>query len=108
MVNPPRHPPSGVPLSLPIEAIAALCRRYGVHRLALFGSALRGELRPDSDIDLLVEFEHGKTPGLRFFTLQDELSELIGRPVDLNTVGFLSPDFAAEVAEHARTIYGAA
>jgi len=69
---------------------------------------LRGDHTGASDIDLLVEFEPGATPGLRFFVIEDELSELFGRPVDLNTLGFLSPDFADEVAAEARTIYAAA
>ncbi len=91
-----------------MDAIRELCERHAVRRLALFGSALRGELGPDSDIDLLVEFEPGRTPGLGFFVLEDELSRLIGRRVDLNTMAFLSPAFAATVAEQARTIYAAA
>jgi predicted nucleotidyltransferase len=68
-----------------------ICHRYHISRLALFGSVLRGEQQPDSDIELLVEFAEGKT--LAFFTLQDELSALFRRKVDLNTQNFLSRYF---------------
>lgn len=65
------------------------CRAHHVRRLALFGSALRDDFGPQSDIDVLVEFEDGHTPGLAFFAMQDELSALYGRQVDLNTPAFL-------------------
>ncbi len=90
------------------EALAALCQRHGIRRLALFGSAARGEIRPDSDVDLLVEFEPGRPVGLRFVTVADELAELLGRPVDLNTAGFLSPHFRDRVLEEAVPLYEAA
>ena len=90
------------------EAIAALCRRHGIRRLALFGSVLRGEAGPDSDVDVLVEFEPDRTPGLRFIAIQDELSALLGRPVDLNTPGFLSPHFRDRVLREALPLYEAA
>ncbi len=79
-----------------------------IRRLAVFGSALRGHLRHDSDIDILVEFIHGRSVGLRFFTIQDELSGLFGRPVDLNTPGFLSPHFRDRVLHEALPLYEAA
>lgn len=73
-------------------------------RLGLFGSALRGELGPDSDIDLLVEFEPGQVPGLLTVArLEIELSEILGRTVDLRTLGDPSRYFRDEVAAHART-----
>jgi len=75
------------------EQLAEFCRRHHIRRLALFGSVLRSDFGPDSDIDVLVEFEPGFVPGLSFFALEEELSQLIGRPVDLNTPGFLSPLF---------------
>jgi len=65
--------------------LARFCRKHHIRRLALFGSILRADFQPDSDIDVLVEFEPGQTPGLGFFAIQDELSELLGHPVDLNT-----------------------
>jgi len=94
--------------SLPREAIAELCRRHGVRRLAVFGSALRDDFRPESDVDVLVEFEEGRAVGLRFFAMQDELSALLGRTVDLNTPGFLHRRFRDEVSREARNLYVAA
>ncbi len=90
------------------EKLTALCRRHGIRRLALFGSTLRGNAGPGSDIDILVEFETGRTPGLGFITIQDELSCLLGRPVDLTTPGFLSPHFRDRVAREALPLYEAA
>lgn len=78
-------------LAIDQAALAALCRRHGIRRLALFGSVLRRDARPDSDVDILVGFEPGRAPGLRFIAIEDELSNLLGRKVDLNTPGFLSP-----------------
>ena len=71
-------------------------------------SAARGDLSPDSDIDLLVEFIPGHRVGLQFIAIQDELSILVGREVDLNTPGFLSPHLRARVAAEAIPIYEAA
>lgn len=90
-----------------LEEVADFCRQNGIVRMALFGSTLHGEARPDSDLDLLVEFETGRTPGLRFFELQDQLSALFGRTVDLETPGFLSPDIRARVVAEARVLYAA-
>ena len=81
------------------------CRRHHIRRLAVFGSVLRGEARPDSDLDLLVEFHPGHTPGFEFVTIEDELSELLGRKVDLNTYGSLSRYFRDDVLAHAEVIY---
>lgn len=89
-------------------AIAAFCRKNHIRKLALFGSVLRGDFGPESDVDVLVEFDPGHTPGLAFFRMQDELTELLGRRVDLNTPGFLSRYFRDEVLAEAETIYAAA
>ena len=67
------------------EEIAGFCQRNGIKRLALFGSVLRDDFTAESDVDVIVEFEPGKTPGLAFLTMQDELSEICGRRVDLHT-----------------------
>ena len=90
------------------EELAGFCRERGIRRLALFGSILRDDFHPGSDIDLLVEFEPGRTPGLiRFSEIELELSSLLGGvKVDLNTVGTLSPYFRDQVLAEARTIYG--
>lgn len=96
--------------SLPIDdqVLAAFCRRHGVRRLSIFGSALRDDFGPSSDVDVLVEFEPGRAPGLAFFAMERELSTLFGRPVDLNTRAFLSPYFRDEVLESAHVLYDAA
>ncbi len=96
------------PGSIDRERLASLCRRHGIRRLALFGSALRGELGPTSDVDVLVEFLPGTSVGLRFITIQDELSALFGRPVDLSTPAFLSRHFRERVLHEARALYEAA
>ncbi len=67
------------------EIIADFCQRHRIRKLALFGSVLGSDFSSDSDIDVLVEFEPGETPGFRFFALQEELSAIFSRPVDLHT-----------------------
>jgi hypothetical protein len=87
------------------DRIAEFCRRHHIRRLSLFGSMLRDDFGPDSDVDVLVEFEAGRTPGLAFFAMQDELSALVGRKVDLNTPQCLSRYFRDEVLQQAEDIY---
>lgn len=72
-------------IEIPTDKIAAFCRRNHIQRLALFGSVLRNDFTSESDVDVLVDFEPGQTPGLEFFNMQDELSEMLGRQVDLYT-----------------------
>ncbi len=79
-----------------------------MRRLAVFGSALRDDFTPDSDVGVLVEFEPGRTPGFAFIGIQDELSKLVGRRVDLHTPGSLSPYFRDEVLREAFDQYVAA
>lgn len=76
--------------------------------MALFGSVLRDDFCPGSDVDVLVEFEPGHTPGLDFFDMQDELSTILGHNVDLNTPNFLSPYFRDRVMAEAEVLYDAA
>jgi predicted nucleotidyltransferase len=92
-------------LQIPQEEIAAFCRRHHILRLALFGSVLRGDLGPDSDIDVLVEFDPNHIPGLAFFAMQYELSQILGYEVDLNTPHFLSPYFRQQVHDEAAVIF---
>ena len=92
-------------IPIPTETLAEFCRRHHIRKLSLFGSVLRDDFRPDSDIDVLVKFEPGHIPGLAFFGMQDELSEILGRRVDLNTAGFLSPLFRDEVLAEADVLY---
>ena len=92
-------------IELPHQCIVDFCRANRIRRLALFGSILRDDFGPDSDIDVFVEFEPETRVGLRFFELQDELSRLFGRPVDLHTPGFLSQRFRDDVLKHAAVQY---
>jgi predicted nucleotidyltransferase len=87
------------------EKVADFCQRHHIRKLALFGSVLRDDFRPKSDVDVLVEFEDGKTPGLAFFAMQEELSTLFGRRVDLNTPQGLSRYFRERVLAEAETIH---
>lgn len=91
-------------------ALAALCRRHAIRRLSLFGSRSRDKGRPDSDVDLLVEFGAGRIPGLiRLAGLELELGELLGgREVELRTFGDLSPYFRDDVRATATPLYDAA
>lgn len=92
-------------MKLPEQQISDFCRRHHIRRLAMFGSALHGDQRPDSDLDVLVEFEAGHTPGFKFFEIEEELSTILGRKVDLNTPGFLSRYFRDEVLADAEIKY---
>ena len=95
-------------LAVDQRALAEICRRYRVRRLSLFGSALRGEDRADSDVDLLVEFMPGHRIGLiGLAALERELSALVGRKVDLRTPADLSPRFRDEVLQMAAVQYAA-
>jgi uncharacterized protein len=89
--------------------LRAFCREHGIRSLRLFGSAARNELRDDSDIDLLVDFEPDRTPGLLGIAkLELELQELLGRDVDLRAPGDLSPSFRGDFIAAARLLYDAA
>ena len=89
------------------STIAAFCRRHHIRKLSLFGSVLRDDFRPDSDVDVLVEFEPGHVPGLAFFAMQRELSEILGRKVDLNTPQCLSRYYRDEVIAEAEVLHDA-
>ena len=97
-----------VKIDIPKAEIEGFCRRNHIRRLALFGSVLRDDFGPNSDVDVLVEFEPGTRVGLRFFGMEQELSEIFGRKVDLNTPGFLSKYFRDEVLAEAEAFYDAA
>jgi predicted nucleotidyltransferase len=90
-------------------ALAALCRRHHIRRLSLFGSVLKGTASQDSDVDLLVEFEPGRSPGLLGIArIEAELSALVGgRRVDLRTAQDLSRHFRADVISTAEVQYAA-
>ena len=95
-------------IDIPKEKIAEFCRRNRIHRLAFFGSVLRDDFTPESDVDVLVEFEPGTRVGLRFFGMERDLSEILGHKVDLNTPGFLSKYFRDEIIAEAEVLYDAA
>lgn len=97
------------PLPIDDATLADFCKRHRIRRLALFGSRLHGNARADSDVDLLVEFEAGATPGLMGFAgMEDELSQLMGGvPVDLLTALDLGRRFRDEVVSTAQVRYAA-
>ena len=94
-------------IDIPKDKIADFCRRNHIRKLALFGSVLRDDFSPDSDIDVLVEFEEGHVPGLAFFAMERELSEILGHKVDLNTPQFLSRYFRNRILAEAKVQYAA-
>jgi predicted nucleotidyltransferase len=80
-------------IEVPRDRIEEFCRKWNVTELSLFGSVLRDDFTDKSDVDVLVQFAPGTSVGLEFFAMERELSEILGRKVDLNTRGFLSPRF---------------
>jgi hypothetical protein len=95
-------------IELPRDQLAAFCQRNHIRRLSLFGSILRDDFRPDSDIDVLVEFEPGHIIGWKIARIERELSALIGRKVDLRTPNELSPYFRDDVLRQAQVQYAKA
>ena len=96
-------------LSIHREAVSAFCRPHHIARLALFGSVLRDDFKPDSDVDVLVEFLPGHVPGLRFVTIEREFSELLpGRRVDTVTPKCLNARIRESVRSAAEPLYVAA
>lgn len=102
------HTPPNLPIRFPVDAVVAFCERNRIRRLSLFGSVLRDDFGPASDVDVLVEFEPGNTPGLAYFTMGDELGALLGRRVDLLTPNELSKYYRDRVLAEAFTVYDAA
>lgn len=95
-------------ISIDKERIAEFCRKNHIRKLAFFGSVLRDDFGPDSDVDVLVEFEPGTPVGLiRMAGMELELSEIIGRKVDLRTASDLSRHFRDEVVNAAEVQYAA-
>ncbi|MCD4687456.1 MAG: nucleotidyltransferase family protein [Anaerolineae bacterium] len=91
---------------IPQAALATFCQRHHIRRLSLFGSVLRDDFGPESDIDVLVEFQPGHVPGLITLAgMEIELSTLLGRKVDLRTPGDLSRYFRDDVLSHAQVQY---
>ncbi len=95
-----------IKVSVPPKKLARLCRRYHIRKLAFFGSVLRDDFNSASDVDVLVEFEEGHTPGLGFIDIQDDLSRLMGgREVDLVTPKFLDHRIRDRVLKEAQVAY---
>lgn len=87
------------------KKLKQFCQRHHIRRLSFFGSVVRSDFGPNSDIDVLVEFEPGHTPGFGFFLIEAELSALLGRKVDLQTIHFLSPEIRGAVLSEAIPAY---
>jgi len=98
---------SNANFAVPQDKIAAFCRRHHIRKLSLFGSVLRDDFGPDSDVDILVEFEPGHVPGLfRLAAMEMELAEILGgRKVDMNTPQCLSRYFRDQVQAEAQVQY---
>lgn len=96
-------------IEIPNEKLSDFCRRNSIRRLSFFGSVLRDDFGPASDIDVLVEFEPGRTPGfLRLSLIEEELSILLGnRKVDLVTEKFLNPRIRNRVIAECEVGYAA-
>lgn len=95
-----------IPVDIPLDKIAEFCQRNQIRKLSLFGSILRSDFRPDSDIDMLVEFMPGKRIGLLGLAgLEIELTEMLGRKVDLRTPAELSRYFRDRVLKEAEELY---
>lgn len=97
--------PKALPIEIPEPAIQDFCQRHHIQVLALFGSVLREDFRDDSDVDILVQFLPGKTPGFQIVMMQDELTQLFGKVVDLRTPAELSRYFRDRVLSEAYILY---
>ena len=97
-----------VPLHIPFEELSAFCRRYQVRELAIFGSILRQDYRPESDVDLLVSFElAARVTFLTLARMQRELEALLGHKVDLVPKEGLKPVIREHILATARVLYTA-
>ena len=94
-------------ITIPADEIAAFCRRHHIRKLSLFGSVLRADFRPDSDVDMLVEYEAETVVTLLDMADQEiELGKILGRKVDLRTPEELSRYFRQQVIDTAEMFYG--
>jgi len=92
-------------IEIPREQLADFCVKHHIRKLSLFGSVLRDDFRPDSDVDVLVEFEAGYRVGFKIGAVQTELSELLGREVHVSTRGSISDYFVDHVINSAKVEY---
>lgn len=96
-------------LGIQKQDIASFCRRHGIRELAFFGSVLRDDFRPDSDVDVLVDFDVQATPSLfDFVEIEEELSRLVGRSIDLvGKSGLRNPFRRHEILRTRQVIFAA-
>ena len=95
-----------VQIEMPKKKIEEFCRKHYIRKLSLFGSALRDDFNPESDLDILVEFDPGHIPGLiKLAGMEIELTEILGRKVDMRTAQDLSRYFREEVLNSAKVQY---
>ena len=87
------------------RALETFCKTHGVKRLAFFGSVTNDQFHAESDVDVLLEFRPGRTPGFAFFGLKDELKAILGRSVDMTTPGGVHPLIQEGVLKNAQTYY---
>jgi uncharacterized protein len=93
-------------LDIPMQAVAAICRKYRIRELSIFGSSLRDDFGPESDVDLLVDFEPDHGIGLiKYGQCQDELAEVLGRRVDLVQKSGLKALVKQTILDSARVVY---
>jgi len=92
-------------IGLTQQQIETFCQKHHIQSLAFFGSVVREDFGPHSDVDVLVEFEPGHIPGFDFFLIEAELSKLMGRKVDLQTANFLSAEIRQSALAEAVTAY---
>jgi predicted nucleotidyltransferase len=97
--------PASLRVRVPPKKLAEFCRKHHIKKLSFFGSVLREDFRPDSDVDVLVEFEPGHTPGFAIISMEDKLSRLLGRKVDIRTPPDLSRYFREQVVREAKAAY---
>jgi predicted nucleotidyltransferase len=94
-------------LDIPSDRIADICRRHHIRKLSLFGSVLRDDFRPESDVDVLVMYEPGVPVGFRVFDIEEELSRLFGgRRIDLINEKYLNPRLRKRILDEAKVRYG--
>ena len=93
-------------IEIPQQAVAEFCRHHKIRRLSLFGSILREDFGPDSDVDVLVDFEPGHTVGFRIFEIEEGLSRLVGgRRVDLVNRKYLNPRLRERILAEEEALY---
>jgi hypothetical protein len=92
-------------MNLSPQQIKQFCQKHHIRSFAFFGSAVRDDFTPSSDIDVLVSFEPDHVPGFDFFLIEAELSEILGRHVDLQTANFLSPEIRLSTLAEAVIAY---